>query len=87
MANSVSRWQKKNTVLITLRLNNYSDVDIIKFLNTVDNKSGLIKELLRKEMQDKNFVCPHPTKKEVDAYEEYLLGLEEGKVGDYERKE
>ena len=81
-----TKWKKKNTTLITVRLNKYTDADILKFLNSLDNKQGLIKSLLRTEMDNRGFVCPHPSKKEMEAYEEYLDELErKGEVGDYEK--
>lgn len=84
---SMNKWQKKNTTARTIRFNNYADADIIKFLDSVENKQGLIKELLRAEMDKRGFICPHPTRKEIDAYEEYLADLEDGiqEVGDYEK--
>ena len=81
---SSARWQKNNTKIFNMRLNNYADLDIIKFLDTVENKQGLVKELIRAEMEKRGFVCPHPTKKEVDAYEEYLCDLEFGEIGEDE---
>ena len=84
---SSNRWQKKNTTLQTIRLNNYADKDILEFLKTQENKQGLIKDLIRAEMNKQGFVCPHPTKKEVAEYESYLEDLEDGihEVGDYEK--
>lgn len=84
---SSNKWQKKNTKLITVRCNVYSDADIIKFWDSVENKQGLVKELLRAEMNKRGFVCPHPSKKEIEEYEAYLEDLEEGiqEVGDYEK--
>ncbi|MBO7733875.1 MAG: hypothetical protein J6S67_15030 [Methanobrevibacter sp.] len=88
MANTQAKWQRKNTTLLSMRLNNYTDKDILKFLETVESKQGLVKELLRAEMERRNFVCPHPSRKEVEDYEEYLDSLERGKeVGDYENEE
>ena len=84
---SSSRWQKNNTTLQTIRLNNYADKDILKFLEKQENKNGFLKDLIRAEMERQNFVCPHPTKKEIAEYESYLEDLEEGiqEVGDYEK--
>ena len=81
---SNNRWQKKNTKLQTIRLNVYSDADIIKYLETIPNKQGYIKDLLRKEMEKNNFVCPHPSKQEIDKYEEYLCDLEYGEINENE---
>lgn len=85
MNKSLSKWQKKNTTIMCFRFNNYSDADIVKFLNQTENKTGMIKDLIRAEMERQNFVCPHPSKKEIEAYEKYLDELErKGEVGDYE---
>lgn len=82
---SQTKWKKNNTTLVNIRLNNYTDADILKFLEKVGNKQGTIKALIRAEMERQNFVCPHPSKKEMEAYEKYLDELEEkGEVGDYE---
>lgn len=81
---SSAKWQKKNTKIINMRLNNYADKDIIEFLNSVDNKQGLLKDLIRAEMDRRGFVCPHPSKKEVEKYEEYLCDLEFGEIGEKE---
>lgn len=40
---------------IKLELNKNTDADILDFLETVPNKQGLIKKLLREEMARKNF--------------------------------
>lgn len=41
------KYDAKNTKQILLKLNKKTDSDIIKFLETVENKQGLIKSLLR----------------------------------------
>ena len=48
-------YNKKQTTLITIRLNNDSDADILSYLNTIQNKQGLIKALLRTRMEDEGF--------------------------------
>ena len=48
-------YNKKQTTLITIRLNNDSDADILSYLNSVQNKQGLIKALLRTRMEDEGF--------------------------------
>lgn len=50
MANYHTGWCKEHTTQFKLRLNNSTDADIIAFLNTLPNKQGFIKELIRKEM-------------------------------------
>lgn len=44
-------WEKANTTMLTVKLNNRTDADIIEFLGTVPNKQGLIKELLKQAAQ------------------------------------
>ena len=48
-------YNKKQTTLITIRLNNDSDADIFSYLNSIPNKQGLIKELLRTRMTEEGF--------------------------------
>ena len=77
---SSNKWQKKNTKLQTIRLNKHTDADIIKFMETVENKQGFLKDLIRAEMNKRGFNHPHPSKKEIDAFEEYLCDLEFGEI-------
>lgn len=43
--------KKKNAVTIIFRLYKSTDADIIDFLQTVPNRQGLLKELLRDHMK------------------------------------
>ena len=43
-------WRAKNTVLINIRLNKDVDKDIIDKLNSVGNKQGYIKDLIRSDI-------------------------------------
>lgn len=45
-----AKYDKKNTKLIPVKLNMNTDKDIIDFLESVDNKQGFIKQLIRKEI-------------------------------------
>lgn len=47
----ISDWHKENTKIIPVRLNLDGDRDIFDKLNSVDNKSGYIKELIRKDIK------------------------------------
>lgn len=47
---TISRYQKKNTVTVCLRLNKIYDQDIIEALNNADNKNGYIKDLIRADL-------------------------------------
>ena len=47
-----TEYNKANTVVINIRLNKKTDVDIITALESVNNKSGLIKWLLRQAIKD-----------------------------------
>lgn len=48
---SKTRWDKENTVVVTMKLNKNQDADIIEKLNSVDNKQGYIKELIRADLK------------------------------------
>ncbi len=42
------RYQKENIRRLVIKLNRNTDADILSYLETVDNKQGLVKHLLRK---------------------------------------
>ena len=42
-----AKYDKDNTVQIKLKLNKRTDSDILEILNSVSNKQGYIKELIR----------------------------------------
>ena len=44
---SKTKWDKENTTVVTMKLNNNQDADIIEKLNSVGNKQGYIKQLIR----------------------------------------
>ena len=44
------KYNKENTVQISLKLNRSTDADLIDSLNIVKNKQGYIKELIRKDI-------------------------------------
>lgn len=44
------KYDKNNTKLIQMKLNKKTDADILEFLDTLDNKQGFIKDLIRKHM-------------------------------------
>lgn len=43
------KYDKANTVQVRLKLNKKTDADIIEKLDSVDNKQGYIKTLIRKD--------------------------------------
>ena len=47
---SKSKWDKENTTVVTMKLNNKQDADIIKKLKSVGNKQGYIKQLIRSDI-------------------------------------
>lgn len=49
----ITRYQKDNYANFTFKLRIGEDQDVIQFLNSVPNKSQLIKDLIRKEMSDR----------------------------------
>lgn len=44
------KYNKENTVQISLKLNRSTDADLIDSLNRVANKQGYIKELIRRDI-------------------------------------
>ena len=46
----IAGWQKENTKIIPVRLNLDGDKDIIHKLDEKENKSGYIKDLIRKDI-------------------------------------
>ena len=47
------KYNKENTVQISLKLNRSTDADLIDSLNRVKNKQGYIKELIRRDITKK----------------------------------
>lgn len=47
------RYNKENTVQISLKLNRSTDAELIDSLNRVANKQGYIKELIRRDIAKK----------------------------------
>lgn len=48
----IAEWQKENTKIIPIRLNLGGDKDIIQKLDEKENKSGYIKDLIRKDIKE-----------------------------------
>lgn len=42
-----NKYDQNNTVQLKLKLNKKTDTDILEWLDTLDNKQGTIKEILR----------------------------------------
>lgn len=47
------KYNKENTVQISLKLNRSTDADLIDSLNRIANKQGYIKELIRRDIAEK----------------------------------
>ena len=47
------KYNKENTVQISLKLNRSTDADLIDSLNRIANKQGYIKELIRRDIDKK----------------------------------
>ena len=47
------KYNKENTVQISLKLNRSTDADLIDSLNRIENKQGYIKELIRRDIANK----------------------------------
>ena len=48
---AVAKYDAKNAVVITLKLNRGTDADILERLNDVGNKQGYIKQLIREDIE------------------------------------
>lgn len=48
------KYDENNTTRVQLKLNNKTDADILEYLDSVDNKQGTIKRLLREEISRRN---------------------------------
>ena len=55
-----TEYKKRSTTLITVRLTHTTDADILAYLQTISNKQGLIKGLLRQHMVQDGFVYTPP---------------------------
>ena len=71
-------WRAKNTILINLRLNKEFDADIIEKLNSVGNKQGYIKDLIRSDIG-----TPLTIKISKKENEEKIIDSLEEKYKDY----
>ena len=47
------KYNKENTVQISLKLNRTTDADLIDSMNRIENKQGYIKELIRRDIANK----------------------------------
>lgn len=45
-----TRWDRENTIVVTMKLNLKTDADIIEKLESVDNKQGYIKGLIKADI-------------------------------------
>ena len=45
------KYDAANTIKVSLKLNVNTDADIIEYLNSVENKQGTIKKLIREEIE------------------------------------
>lgn len=57
---AVARYDKANTLSITLKLNRKTDADLIEALEGVPNRHGLIKEALRAHFVHESDHESHP---------------------------
>ena len=47
------KWTAENTVCVNLRINRTQDPELFELLTKAENKSGVIRELLKKAMNQK----------------------------------
>jgi hypothetical protein len=50
---SQARWNAANTVCVNIRINRNQDPELFELLTKAHNKSGVIRELLKKAMEKK----------------------------------
>ena len=55
-----TKFNKENTTLLTIRLNKRTDADILAYMSTVQNKQGLLKDLIHEQMARDDFVYSPP---------------------------
>lgn len=48
-----NKYDKNNTIQIKMKLNIKTDADIIEFLETIENRQGYLKELIRNDMKQR----------------------------------
>ena len=51
MKAAIAKYDKENTVRLSLKLNKTTDADILEKLNQVESKQGYIKELIRRDLK------------------------------------
>ena len=54
-AAAAHKYNKANTVQVPIRLNKGTDADILAHLESVQNKQGYIKELIRRDMTKRRY--------------------------------
>lgn len=52
------RYDRSNTQQVTLKLNKNTDADVLMKLDSMENRQGYIKELVRKDMREENGTLP-----------------------------
>lgn len=70
---SKTKWDKENTTVVTMKLNNNQDADIIEKLKSVPNRQGYIKQLIRGDIASKWIPC---SERLPEYYDEYFVTLE-----------
>lgn len=48
-----AKWDKANTRSVKFKFNIHNDADILEQLDSVENKAGYIKELIRRDIANK----------------------------------
>ena len=70
---SKTKWDRENTTVVTMKLNNKTDADILEKLSSVPSKQGYIKELIRGDIASRWIPC---SERLPEYYDEYLVTLE-----------
>ena len=50
-----NKYDQNNTTQVKLKLNKKTDADLLEWIETLDNKQGTIKEIIRKHIANQKF--------------------------------
>lgn len=68
---AVSKYDANNTISFAIKLNKHTDCDIIEKLNSLDNRQGYIKALIRKDINPDHLIIDGQSTIEKNDKEEW----------------
>ena len=69
------KYDKENTVVVTIKLNKKTDADILELLKIKNNKQGYIKEVIRKDIKKGQVLKPSLFQKMIKSKEGKITKL------------